>query len=194
VHLYLTLICLPWFVMYAITAIAFNHTDWFDAPDDLYNVSGPTWTKVGSWPCSIDVPVEGEVPREVAAEMLDIAGIEADAYGAYRWGSRQISAYIMEFWSTRRLAYDIDRRELSLYTRQFVTPTAMMLMHSRAGYRHDSALNDAWAVMIDTVVVGILLWVASGLYTWWQQRSLRKIGGLALAAGVITFAAFLISL
>ena len=194
VHLYLTLICLPWFVMYGITAIAFNHADWFDAPDDLYNLSGPNWTKDQSWPCSIDVPDQGDVLREVAAQMLDVAGIQADAYGAFRSGRQQISAYVTEFWNTRRLAYDIDKQEMSLYTRKPVTSTTMTLMHARAGYRHDSVPNDVWAVMVDTVVVGILLWVASGLYMWWQQRNLRKVGGISLAAGVITFVTFLISL
>jgi hypothetical protein len=193
-HLYLTLICLPWFVMYGITAIAFNHPDWFSSPDDLYNLSGPSWTKVESWPCVIDVPMEGNVPREVAARMLDIAGIQADAYGAFRSGGQQVSAYVTEFWHTRRLAYDIDKQQLSLYRRDPVISTTMTLMHSRAGYRHDSLLNDLWAVMVDTVVIGILLWVASGLYMWWQQRSLRTIGGIGLAAGVITFVAFLIML
>jgi hypothetical protein len=194
VHLYLSLTCWPWFVLFGITALAFNHGDWFDEPNDLYNLSGPTWTKVQTWTCTIDVPAQGQVPREVAAEMLAVAGIQADAYGAFRSGEKQISAYITEFWRTRRLAYDIDRHQLSLYTRQSFARTTMRLMHARAGYRHDGLLNDIWAMMVDAATIGLLLWVASGLYMWWQQRSLRKIGGLCLLAGLLTFVAFLISL
>jgi hypothetical protein len=194
VHLYLTLICLPWFVMYGITAIAFNHKDWFAGPDDLYNVSGPNWTKEDSWKCSIEVPDEGQVPTEVAARMLEQAGIEADAFGAFRSGKKQVSAYVTEFWNTRRIVYDVETQQLSLFTRKPVTATTMTLMHSRAGYRHDSLPNDVWAIMVDTVVIAILVWVASGLYMWWQQKSLRRIGGVALIAGTMTFAAFLASL
>jgi hypothetical protein len=193
-HLYVALTCLPWFVMYSITAIAFNHGEWFNAPNDLYNLSGPTWTTEQSWPCSVDVPAEGDVPREVAAQILEVAGIQADAFHAFRLGGRQVYVNISDFWATRRLAYDPDKQELSLYSRQPVTATTMTLMHSRAGYRHDSLLNDLWAFMVDATVIGILVWIATGLYMWWQQRSLRKLGGMALAAGVLTFVAFLFGL
>ena len=193
-HLYLALVCLPWFVMYGITAAAFNHKDWFRGSDDLYNLSGPNWTKGQTWPCSIDVPPTGQVPRAVAAQMLDIAGIQADAYGAFRSGRQQISAYITEFWNTRRLVYDIDKQQMSLYTRKPVASTTLTRMHSRSGYMHDGILNDLWAVMVDVVMICILLWVASGFYMWWQQRGLRMSGGLAFAAGWAAFITFLITL
>ena len=193
-HLYTTLICLPWFLMYGITAVAFNHADWFEGPNDLYDLSGPNWTHRQSWPCSIDVPREGDLPREIAVQMLKIADMEAAAFSVFRSGEQQVSANITEFWNTRRLVYDMEREQLSLYTRRPLAFSTMTLMHARASYRHQSFLNDLWAVMVDAVVIGILLWVATGLFMWWQQRDLRKLGGIALAAGVITFAAFLISL
>lgn len=193
-HLYVALTCLPWFLMYGITAIAFNNGGWFDAPDDLYNLSGPTWTKEQSWPCSINVPAEGNVPREVAAQILDVAGIQANAFNAFRLGGRQVYVNLSDFWQQRRLAYDPDQKELSLYSRQPVAETTMTLMHSRAGYHHDSLINDLWAVMVDATVIGMLVWVATGLYMWWQQTSMRRLGGVALAAGALTFIAFLIEL
>ncbi len=140
--------------MYAITAIAFNHKEWFHAPDDLYNLSGPNWTKVQSWPCSISVPSTGDVPRAIAAQMLDIAGIDAKAYGAFRSGKNQISAYVTDFWNQRRLAYNIDKGQLHLFARKPILSTTMTLMHARAGYHHDSFLNALWAVMVDAAVVG----------------------------------------
>lgn len=194
VHLYLALICVPWFVMYAITAFAFNHGNWFQDPGDLYNVSGPSWTRGDSWPCSVEVPAQGDVPRDVAARLLDVAGIRAGAFGAFRSGPRQISAYVAEFWNTRRLVYDIDQQRLTLYTRKFVLPSTMTLMHGRAGYHHDSLPNDLWAVAVDVVTVAILLWVATGFYMWWQQRNLRRMGLVALAAGLVTFVGFMVSL
>jgi hypothetical protein len=180
--------------MYGITAAAFNHKGWFPGADDLYNLSGTNWTKEKSWPCSIDVPPEGQVPREIAAQMLDVAGIKANAYGAFRSGRQQVSAYITEFWNTRRLAYDIDKQQLSLYVRKPVLSTTLTQMHSRAGFHHDGLFNDLWAIMVDAVMISILLWIASGFYMWWQQPKLRVSGGLAFAAGLAVFIAFLVCL
>jgi hypothetical protein len=180
--------------MYGITAIAINHGPWFNAPDDLYNLSGPTWTKQQSWPCSIEVAAEGDVPRETAAQLLAVAGIQADAFHAFRLGGRQVYVNLSDFWEVRRLAYDPGKQELSLHSRRPVMATTMTLMHSRAGYRHDSMLNDLWAVMVDAAVIGVLVWVVTGLIMWWQQKRLRTLGGVVLLAGAMTFVAFLITL
>ena len=162
--------------MYSLTAIGFHHGDWFNAPQDMYNLAGPTWTKVETWPCAIDVPREGPVPRDVAAQLVSAAGMKAEAFNAFRLGGQQVFVSLSDFWTIRRLAYDPAKQELTLHSRKPVAQTIMTLMHSRAGYFHDSYLHDLWAVMVDVTVVGILIWVATGLYMWWQQKAMRWLG------------------
>jgi hypothetical protein len=48
--------------------------------------------------------------------------------------------------------------------------------------------------MVDAVMISIVLWIASGFYMWWQQPNLRVSGGLAFAAGLAMFIAFLVRL
>ena len=191
-HLYLALFCLPWFVMYGVTSIAFSHADWFDTGRDLYNTAGDAWTEEGSWPCTVAVPETGEVPRDVATQLLAVAGIDVDAYGAYRSGARQIDVYVVAFWQTRRLSYRLDEQRLFLYSRSSIPQQILTGMHARAGYQHDGLLNDAWAFMVDLVSIGFLLWVATGLYIWWQLPGMRRWGAVGLLAGVLSFAGFLL--
>jgi hypothetical protein len=55
-------------------------------------------------------------------------------------------------------------------------------------------LNDAWGVVVDIVCIGILLWIASGLYMWWKLPKTRAWGYAALGGGLLCFAIFLIAL
>lgn len=195
IHLYMTLLCLPWFIMYGVTALAFSHSKWFSAVDDLYNLSSPNWSKVETWPHALQLPVEdGEVPREVGAELLQVANLQVKAFSVGRWGQDQLAVYIGDVWQIRRLMYNLKTQELSLYRHAPDLRVFLTLLHSRAGYQHDSLAHDTWAVMVDIVSVGILIWVASGLYMWWQQRRMRVLGLFALGLGVTTFAAFLLAL
>ncbi len=193
-HLYLALFCLPWFVMYGITSIAFSHSDWFDTGDDLYNTAGDAWTEEGSWPCTLVVPEQDEVPREVAAELLAIAGLHEDAFGAYRVGEHQIDVFIVAFWQNQRLSYRIEEQRLFLYSRKALAQQILGGMHARAGYQHDGILNNLWAFMVDLVSIGFILWVATGLYIWWQLPTMRWWGAMGLLAGLLSFAGFLLML
>lgn len=193
-HVYLALFCLPWFVMYGLSSLAFSHPDLFETGADLYNTAGDAWTEEGSWPCTLAVPEAGPIPRDVAAELLQIAGLREDAFGAYRANEHQIDVYIVAFWQTRRLSYRLEEQRLTLYRRKQVPQQILTGMHARAGYQHDGLLNDAWAVMVDLVCVGFLLWVLTGLYIWWQITRLRWWGAAGLLAGLVSFASLLLLL
>lgn len=192
-HLYLTLFCLPWIVMYGVTSLGFSHPDWFDPGPNQYNSGGEGWVEEGSWPCTTEIP-EGPVPREVAAELLAVAGVDADAFGAWRPNDRHVNVEIMSFWTIRRAHYRMDERRLILYSRKAYPRQILTSMHVRAGYQHDGVLNLAWAVLVDLVAIGFVLWVVTGIYIWWQLPKMRRWGALALGAGVLSFVALLLLL
>ncbi len=70
----------------------------------------------------------------------------------------------------------------------------LIWMHTRAGFQQESLLSDLWAVVVDLVCLGFLVWVASGLYMWWQLTQTRHWGILALSGGLITFLTFVLNL
>lgn len=193
-HLYLALFGLPWIVMYGVTAIAFTHAGWFEKPKDLYNSFSDAWTEEGSWECDVVIPPQGEISRSISAELVAIAGVEADAFGGYRSGSNEVSVYFPSFHELRRLTYRVAEKRLYLHRSEPPLQNTLSGMHGRAGYQHDGILNFVWALMVDVTSVGFVLWVLTGLYIWWQSPTIRLWGAAALIGGIVSFVAFLVLL
>ncbi len=191
IHLYFALLCLPWFTMFGITALAFNHPTWFSTEDDLYNLNSSNWERVQTWQYALKMPEGKQVPKEVGSELLKVANVSVKAFSVGRWGADSIAVYISDVWSIRRLMYDEPTQQLTLYRHTPDWRVFFTLLHSRAGYQHDSFAHDLWALLVDLTSVGILLWVASGIYIWWQRRNLRRVGLLGLALGMTSFVALL---
>ncbi|MCB1120826.1 MAG: hypothetical protein KJT03_04715 [Verrucomicrobiae bacterium] len=188
-HLYLGMFCLPWFLMYGISSLAFNHNDLFS---DGKGQPGSKWTETGSWNCSVAVPPEGDVPRQTVAELMKISGSEEKAYGGYRSGPGQVTVYIPSFTRMKQLVYYYNegrlvRNERKKFASQFLTG-----MHARGGFGHDSFLDDSWAFVVDVVCISFVLWVISGVIMWWRVPKMRIWGAIAIAGGFLSFAGFMV--
>ncbi len=187
-HLYLGLICLPWFLMYGITSIAFNHPTCFGKAD-------PHWVEIGEWPCTLEVALDKEFPRELGPPLLEIAGIKSEAYGVYRWGKDPI-VYVgfPSLWHPQRLAYHVEEKRLTLEKDSVALPKLLTALHGTGGFESKSPARTAWAVIVDLVCLAFLSWVVTGLYLWWRFSRLRAWGAVALAAGLLSFVAFMVFL
>jgi hypothetical protein len=64
-------------------------------------------------------------------------------------------------------------------------------MHFRGGFQQPTLLNDLWAVLVDVVCAGILVWIGSGLVMWWRLTRLRVSGAIAMLGGIASFLAFI---
>jgi hypothetical protein len=58
----------------------------------------------------------------------------------------------------------------------------------------DSWIVRSWSVVVDVVGIGMIVWIASGLYMWWGVRGDRRWGWLAVAGGIVTFLVFTLGL
>ena len=67
-------------------------------------------------------------------------------------------------------------------------------MHTRGGYDMGGFWDSVWAVCVDVVCVGLILWIASGIYMWWGLPATRRWGWIALGAGVVCFAVIIATL
>lgn len=184
-HLYLGMALLSWFAMYGITAIPFAHNTWFGK-------GGPVWTPRFERPYAIEVPPEGEL-RATAATILRDNGLEG-AFGASRDKQGRLQIYRFNFRSATRLTYDPERKRLLAEDRGFRVSNFLTGMHARGGFAQPGLLHKAWGVLVDLVSIGMLLWIASGIYMWWGLNGHRLWGWVALAAGALSFAVFLVAL
>jgi hypothetical protein len=153
-HLYLGMFCLPWFIMYGISSLAFNHNNLFNNGSGQ---PGGEWAEVQSWPFKVDIPESGEIPEEATRELIRAAGLEAKAFGAYRAGENKINIYLPNFRKMTQLNYWTTEERLVLLERKKFTQQFIGGLHARGGYQHDSFLDDTWAFVVDVVCIAFLI-------------------------------------
>lgn len=189
VHLYLALLLVPWFLMYGISSYVFNHSQYFQDLDKAKNL--PLWTKVLEREYDVPVP-EGEL-RPLGERVVKDLGLSG-SYGAYRQGPNQINIYVYTFLKSTQVKYLLDQKKLIVEDRRFRFDQFLTGMHAKGGFEQDRIQDDIWGVIVDLVCLGMLLWIATGLYMWWHLPATRNWGWLALLAGLASFAWFVATL
>ena len=163
-----------------------NHPDWFR---QIYNDGVPQWSVIFDREYDLEVP-EGADLRGVGTEILKDAGMEGP-FGVGRPAPGRITVTRLDFLTPRRLTYFVDEGRLVAEARRFRWDQFLVGMHVRGGFRQDSILSDAWAVIVDLVCVAMLIWIASGIYMWLLIRKARLWGAVALGGGLLSFLFFL---
>ena len=186
-HLYLALFLLPWFFIYGLSSIPFSHPEW---ARKLYGQ--PVWNLRFERPYKLEAGPDADL-RKVGALLQREAGVEG-AYGAYKPNPNRTNVYVHSFWSATQISYDVQTGLLRVEDRKFRWDHFLTGMHARGGFQHDDLLNDAWAVIVDIVCTGFLIWIASGLYMWWHIPRHRAWGWVALGSGAAAFTVFLLAL
>ena len=177
-HLFLGLFLLPWVIMFGVSSLPLNHTG--------ARVQ-PKWTPIADLPFTADVPAPGGNLRALGAEMMAAAGIKG-GFHVNRPNPRQINVNHPNFAHPTRIIYHLEQKRLVAETREFLFRPFITSMHTRGGYNLGGFWDNVWAVFVDLVSAGLLVWIASGLYMWWQISGSRRWGWVALGAGAVSFA------
>ena len=185
-HLYLGLFLLPWVVMFGVSSLPINHTG-AEPP--------PVWTVRADVPFAAVVPAPGENLRPLGREMMAAAGISGQ-FLMNRSNPRQIILNRPSFLHQTRLVYSVDEQRLVDEERTLELRSLLVSLHTRAGFYVGGVWNNAWAAMVDVVSLAMLVWIATGLVLWWKLpgTGLRRWGWLALAGGLVSFTAIVLTL
>jgi hypothetical protein len=84
----------------------------------------------------------------------------------------------------------VDQKKLTVEDRRFGWDHFLTGLHARGGFEQEGMLQDSWGVVVDIVSVGMLVWIASGLYMWWGLRGHRGWGWIAVISGLVAFVLF----
>ena len=187
-HLYTGLFLAPWFLMYAVSSIPFNHAEYFNERDKAKGL--PPSTTAWERPYDVPVPENEKDLRALGKRIMTDAGLEGN-YGAYRVGGNRIEVYVYTFWQSTTLRYFYQEKKLRCDPRRFRWDQFLTGMHARGGFEQEGWLDTAWALVVDGVGVAMLAWIATGLYLWWGIRAIRGWGWAALGLGALSFALFL---
>jgi hypothetical protein len=184
-HLYMGLALSPWILLYALSSIPFSHGKYFDELDKAKGQ--PNWTRRAELPYTAPVPESDTQLRALGADIMKTAGLDG-AFGAYRQSPSQVNVYHHSVWKSTQVKYLIDEKKLVVEDARFRWDHMLTGFHAKGGFEQDSLLHDSWGIVVDLVCLGLILWVASGIYMWLPMRNLRGSGLLALGAGVASFA------
>jgi hypothetical protein len=183
-HLYMGLFLLPWMIMFGVSTIPLNHTL---SPNPV------TWTQVAEHRFDTPVPEAGANLRPIGRQMMTAAGVMG-GYFVNRANPQQVNVNHPNFLKPVRIIYYADQGRLTVEHRNFSARQFITSMHTRGGYDMGGIWDSVWALFVDVVCVGLLLWIATGIYMWWNLPTTRGWGWLALATGVISFAVIVATL
>jgi hypothetical protein len=176
-HLYLGLALLPWVIMFGVTSIPINHPA---APNP------PTWNRIGEVAFDAPLPAPGEDLRALGRQMMTAGGVAGGFY-VNRANPQQVNVNHPNFMHPVRMMYYADRQQLVIERRDFSMRPFLGSLHTRGGYRQEGLWDTVWAVLVDVVSIGLLLWILSGLIMWWNLPATRAWGWLALGGGAASF-------
>ncbi len=182
-HLYAGLFLLPWVIMFGVSTIPINH----QTPESA------AWIPISEHTFDAPVPGPDENLRPLGRAMMSTAGIEG-GYWVYRVNAGQVQAGHPDFRSPIRLNYFAQEKRLVVERRPFALRQFLSGVHTRGGYDMGGAGDSFWAVFVDLVCVGLILWIASGIYMWWGLPSTRRWGWIALGGGALCFGVIIATL
>jgi hypothetical protein len=187
--MFLALFFFPWILMYALSTLVMNHRAFFVSRYGEGPVPFVTERRLvydGVFP-------EDAQPRTISTQILTSVGLD----GAHTVSRRQDGSIAInrnDLITPRRLTYSPADGAL-LIERMQPRPNAFLeRFHRRRGYVSGYALDTAWAVTVDLVILTMVFWVLSGLWMWWEMRVTRRLGLAALLGGGSLFTVYLLLL
>ncbi len=187
-HLYLGLLLIPWMLVYALSTVAFNHSEHFRP----YRAADPQWLPLWEKDYTLAAPPDPADLRATTQRLLDDHGVRG-AFGVRRQGQR-LNINVRNFWHPQRLTYDFGTRKLRAEVKRFAWLDVLIRLHERTGYGQGGVLNNLWAACVDLFCFATLAWIGTGLFLWWKLGATRRWGWLALGAGIATIGALLATL
>lgn len=184
IHLYAALLMGPWVLMYAVSTFVMNHRELFrGAPAQAVPVLEREFKWAGDFP-------PDALPRDKGRMLLQSLDLE----GAFTVREEKDGALVVQRQSAvepRRIRYDPATRMVRIERTPFRTSQFLERMHRRRGWQHGFATDNAWALSVDVFIAAMIFWAVSGIWLWWEMKSLRGWGLAAAAAGAALFALFL---
>lgn len=185
-HLYAGLFFLPWFFIYGASSAVFNHPKWFSSGPMQWNALFDREYDAGPLAATPDL-------RAFGAKTLQDSGLTGE-FVVRQDAKGNIEIDQNRFLSNIQLLYNPQAHHLTAKRSVPKWPGLLTRLHTRGGFEGSGRLQYLWSVIVDIVQLAIFVWVASGLYMWWQLKRFRNWGLLALGSGIALFTAFVAGL
>lgn len=185
-HMYLALFLMPWMLLYALSTMAMNHGEWIHSfygdPAVKYEVESEQ-NFTGDFP-------SGANPKQKALQILSGLRLEG-AHNVRTEPSGRLVIMRQDLVTPRRISFTPETGRLLIERETFRSPNFLERFHRRRGFQTGYVQDNAWAVIVDLVIVTMIFWVLSGLWMWWEMPTTWRWGAVATGGGILVFLGFL---
>jgi hypothetical protein len=186
VHMFTALFLGPWMLMYALSTLVMTHQDYVFS---FYPSKSPALITERELDYTRSFPTN--LAREqIGQQILQDLGLDGTHSVSGGRNGKPLVISRQHSLVTRRVTFDPAAQKVLIQREEFRTATFLERMHRRRGYSHPYALEDTWGFSVDVAVVIMVFWSLSGIWLWWEIKSTRYWGALALASGLGLFALF----
>jgi hypothetical protein len=188
-HMYLALFLSPWMLMYALSTLAMNHREYFIAKHGRGPIPFEKEREL-TYNGSFDPAAE---PRAISRQLLASLDLEG-AHAVNRRPDGTIVINRQDLRTPRRVIYTPESNRVVVEKQEPRMNAFLERFHRRRGYSTGYALDTVWAVSVDAVIAAMVVWVLSGLWMWWEMKSTRPLGAVAMLGGMAVFAFYLVTI
>ncbi len=186
-HMYLALFFMPWMLIYALSTMGMNHRQFVAS---FYKEKQPQFTEERK------VVYEKTFPDDMTLEAIGkqiLQDVNLDGTHNIRGEKgKTLTITRLDPITLRRITYHPDEGTVLVERQEYQTRSFLGRLHRRRGYSHPYLLEDTWGLTVELVLLAMIFWVFSGIWMWWEMKSLRKWGVISLVSGFGLFAVFLI--
>lgn len=202
IHMYLALFLTPWVLVYGLSTVVMNHMPFFsslygDSWGKSYVEKETTYDK--PLPLAVDPKASPEARPKIdveaaAAQILQDLGMDGAHWAGTKSKGTQVVINRNSILGPREITVTPADKSLVIKRQTFQLPLFLRRLHSRRGYGSPYLADDAWAFVVDLLIISILTWGITGLWMWYKMKPMRRWGTLCAATGCVLFAIFLVAI
>ena len=164
-HLYMSLLCAPYMVVYGISTLSYNHTwGWIMPGEQTY-----AWQQRSRLP-------EGESDLAIATEIRDSLGLIGYVVPwELQSSSEELTFVVWRPGKSYRIAQPRQAETVSVTETRRGFFDVMRALHGLADLP-GSSLGWMWRAYTLISIAALLFAVCSGVYLWWARLPSRRLG------------------
>jgi hypothetical protein len=178
-HLYLALFLTPWMLIYALSGLVLNHNQ---TVRSFYGDRIGRFEKVEERPYTAVFSADAD-PRMIGGQILEDLGLTGTFNVQGGPAAPRLVINRNAAFAHHRVTYFRAENRLLVEKQAFSAPIFLNRAHFRHGYGQPFLAAKIWAVIVDLAVAGMIFWVVSGIWMWWEIRPARLTGAVFAALG-----------
>ena len=189
-HMYLALFLTPWMMIYALSGLVLNHNQ---AIRSFYGARFGQFEKVEERPYNAAFS-DGADSRMIGAQILDHLGLSGSFNVQGSPNQPRLVIIRNAAFAAHRITYFRTENRLLVEKQSFSAPVFVNRAHFRHGYDQPFLSSKAWGFIVDLAIVGMVFWVLSGLWMWWEIKPARTAGAVIAVVGFGMFGILLLTI